>query len=326
MSVAVVQSAISLEGAASLAWPSAVTAGNLLIVALGNANGQLGNPATIADTLGSAWTQAQFDHSTDNDSVALFYAVAATSGPNTLTVTGSGFGGFASLLAVAEVSGSFTGVDSAGGGGTSNPNLTIAASTDFVITAAYYQENAAAGVTSPEVLLGFRRSGLDRGLALAFYASPATGSFVSSLTTGYVSGDSSIPAVVSVAFFGTPPPVANGIAQCSGEVDGVELLIGGGPRGAVQCSGSIGPVAFGSRASSTVECSGSAHAVLSALATAQGRVQCFGSIAGGITFYAVVNGLVECRGFATTPLKGTSLACLQPGSTPVLPVQGNACY
>ena len=310
MGAAVVQSAISAEDAGSLAWPSAVTAGNLLIVALGNANGQLANPATIADTLGNSWTQAQFYHSTDTDSVALFYAVAATSGANTLTVTGSGFGGFASLLAVAEVSGAFTGVGSAGGGGTANPALTIAASTDFVFTAAYWIESPAAGVTSPEVLLEAVRSGLDRGLAIAFYASPATGSFVSSLTTGYVSGDSAIPAVVSVAFLG-----------------GVPLAIGA--KGVTQCSGSIRGVAFGARAAGMTQCSGSAHAVIAAIADARGSVQCWGSIA-AVQLFAPACGVVRTPGASTSPLAGSSVACIQApagGAPPPAGAQAtNAVY
>ena len=328
MSVAVVQSAVSGDGY-TCAFPSSVTAGNLLIVACGVYAGY--TAATPTDTLGNAWNLGFYNsnYGGNGDSVWFFWAVAGSSGANTVTISGPGWPHSGSDVLIAEVSGMGSPTVDATGVGLVNqpyvntpPALTLSSGSDVVFSFAFQSgiTGNSVNVTAPETVIVHAGN----QAAISWSINPPAGAFSTSLwISTYFTYDT---VVISVALTAPVAVLAEGLVQCDGAVDGVSLLIGGSRIGAVQCSGSIGPIAFGSHASSVARCSGSALAALAALASSQGKTQCAGSVSGGITFYAVVQGKVQCQGFATAPLKGTSTSCLQPSSTPVVPVQGNACY
>jgi hypothetical protein len=312
---AIVQSAVSSPGATSLAFSSNVTSGNLLIAALGLFAG--GSLSSVTDTLGNTWNLAAANNN-GSDKEWIYWTIAGSSGANTVTAAGTGWGvgGYNSTLLVAEVSGGLTGaIDVAGGG----YPLTLAYATDAVFTLAFDHSIAAvASVSSPEVLIVSRASG--SSMALCWDLAPASGAFTSSLSISFA-------ANISVAFKAPSAPITEeGMVECSGAIAGVAFLVGG-PRGLVRCAGSISPaVAFASHAGGIVLCTGSALGVIVAFSSSQGKTRCSGSIKAGITFYGVCQGMVECSGCSTTPLKGTLTGCLEPSSSPVLPPQGNACY
>jgi hypothetical protein len=213
MSTTIVQSAPSGENVAFLAWPSDVTSGNLLIVVLGiaNTNVPFWAGVTLADTLGSSYARAVLyqDSPGFNNGVAIYFAVAPSSGPNTVTVSG-GFGGSASQIAVAELTGTFTtDIDQTGGGRDVAPTLALTQVNDIVFTATYYQDNETASATSPEVLLT-NSIFSDRSMALSWELVASTGSFTSSLA---LTAGNPHPSYVSVAFASTPLPGPIGVVQ-----------------------------------------------------------------------------------------------------------------
>jgi hypothetical protein len=143
-------------------YPSNVVAGSLLLLATTTYHrtpGPLVTVAAVTDTLGSLWTQAVTLTVTGNDGVAngptevaLWYAVAPSSGPNTVSGTLSsdpaGFA-FANLSAVLEYSG-FSLLDAistssgAGTGGTTGA-IAVAQAGELAVGAILWSNGGASG-------------------------------------------------------------------------------------------------------------------------------------------------------------------------------------
>jgi len=112
--------------ATSVAFTSANTAGNLLVCGVEN-NSYVAGPLTVTDTAGNTWTPLGTETNSESQVVALFYTIAR-SGPNTVSVAGTG--GNYTDIAVEEDSGVsvFDGSAAASGNGTS------AATGNFAVT------------------------------------------------------------------------------------------------------------------------------------------------------------------------------------------------
>lgn len=94
----------------SVAYPSNVTAGNLLVVALGSLalDGVTGTVA-VSDTLGSSWAAiSAYEQAQNTYGVVLFSALATGSGPDTVTASYNASTGALSRMVVAEFSGAVT--------------------------------------------------------------------------------------------------------------------------------------------------------------------------------------------------------------------------
>jgi hypothetical protein len=203
MSISVLQSAISAIQSSSLAFTSNVTAGNLLIAALGNSAG--GSLTGFSDTLGNAWTLARFG-STGSDALWFYYAIANASGPCTITAVGVGWGApsYSSALAVAEITGAFTDTIDTDSNRAAPPPLTLSVVDDFAVTAAFshFVVTPPATVAGGETLLESvfaTPSGFAGAMALSWVPGLAVGSFTSGLS---LAGE-----YVSVAFkAGSSPP------------------------------------------------------------------------------------------------------------------------
>ena len=187
----ILQSVKSGENVSSLILPSNVVAGNLLVVAYGRANGELTSGATVSTTQEGNFTLSPLIQG--GNGVAIYYAVAVSSGSRTINVSLSG--GTACQIMAAEIGGNFTTTVDATGAATTIPNLTLTVPYDLVLTATYYSSSASATVTSPEAVLQ-QTSFSDRSMALAWAVPARTGSFTSSLTAP---GGSS-PGYASMAF------------------------------------------------------------------------------------------------------------------------------
>ncbi len=178
-----VQSAQSANNSASLAFGSNVTAGNLLVVVAGIANGVLTISHTVSDTLSNTWTYVGFsrDETFSSPNVGIFIATANGSGACTVTIGGTGFGSNASQVIVAEFSGTYTlVVDSASVG---LQSVWRSRANDIILTASYYTGATGCSVTAPEVIIQ-NTSNADRSMVLAWEQPAATGSYTSSLVIG----------------------------------------------------------------------------------------------------------------------------------------------
>lgn len=183
-----VQSAQSARNATSLTFPNPVAAGDLLIVALGVST-TLGNPPTISDSLGSQWTQGVYQNANFGAqyvSISILYAVAATSGADTITVSDAAFGSSDSQLIIAELSGNITDeINVTGSTPYVTPILVTTQPSDVAISVCFGYGGQTPVVTPPEVLIqavpyiGYR---FELGLSVADVA--AAGIFQSSLNAG----------------------------------------------------------------------------------------------------------------------------------------------
>ena len=184
--------------AGSLAFANPVTAGNLLIA--------IGGASPASDTQGNIWTEAGNISGGFSGTVSLNYAVAGSSGADTISVAG-GVG-----LIIAEISGyslPLT-VDASGTSGAAPPVLTASQAYDFLITAAVGE--GPFNVSGTESVLGTVNN-----LGGAFLIAPAAGAIQSSLTAG------GFHAWVSVAFLGTAPIITGKIAQSALEIAALEI-------------------------------------------------------------------------------------------------------
>ena len=202
----IVQSAQSARNVSSLAFPDSVTAGNLLLVALGEHTGSMTNPPTVTDTLGNTWTQAVFNTASwilGGEDVSVLYAVANASGATTVSVSGSGFGANSSQLILAEVSGTIAEVDVVGSQAEHPPTMTTT-QRDVVFTVSCAGGGTGAAVTSPEVIIQAIPP-VDGECQLALsVTSIRAGSFTSSLSSGTFWGGT--PVNYCSVFFKLPPP------------------------------------------------------------------------------------------------------------------------
>lgn len=125
-------------------YPSAVTAGNLLVcAAVGNSGGTTTNTCTVSDDVNGAWTQITLvrENTTTDLTLFLFYFPNTGAGQPTLTVTTNHAS--AIYLHVAEVSGALTaspldgsGIGQASTGGTMSASSFTTTQADFIYCAA----------------------------------------------------------------------------------------------------------------------------------------------------------------------------------------------
>ena len=178
----VVQSAQSVRNATSLAYPSNVTSGNLLIAVLGVAGSAMSNPPTVTDTRSNTWTQAVYNL-VSGECLSVLYCVANSSGANTVSVTGSGFGTNSSQLIVAELSGNINptlDMVVTGFGGSSAITTTL----DVVFTAVMGYSGYTPYVSNQEILIqAVPAVGFDYEIGLS-YSQFCSGSFTSTLNAG----------------------------------------------------------------------------------------------------------------------------------------------
>jgi len=187
-SVTMVQHA-SISGSTTLAFPSDVTAGNTLVVVARN-NSSLPNPTVVTDTRGNSWTQAAYGSGQNNNfpnQVSISYAIANSSGPNTVSVPGGPY------LIVVEFNPGIHVLDFSAGtvqglGGPPAPNLLLSQYGDLVITAATYDGGSFTDVGETTIDSA-------ANVAASYKAVLSIGSFTSSLT-----GSSSNQGYASAAF------------------------------------------------------------------------------------------------------------------------------
>lgn len=163
MAWAFVQAATKDAGTSplTLAFPSNVVAGNLLLVLVSHATS---SNASISDTRGSTWAKATDHYNAGNDYKGeLWYALAASSGANTVTVTVtggsneliiaeySGAAGASVLDVVANAEGTSTAADAGAMTTTVNGDLIVAGTLSLgAITAAtgFTQDKSLTGTTA----------------------------------------------------------------------------------------------------------------------------------------------------------------------------------
>jgi hypothetical protein len=185
--VTIVQSAKTRNNASSLAFTGSVTAGNLLLVAFGaSTSGGFTSPIVVSDTLGcTPWVQqVNAQNSNQPNMTAIATCVTASSGADTVSVTGAG--GNDSQLIVAEISGNYTVTADTTGTtvypGNSPPTLSLTVPYDLLFTS-QFQSGATVAVTSPEAIVQ-NITGNFWQLTLAYVMKSTVGSVASSLTGG----------------------------------------------------------------------------------------------------------------------------------------------
>jgi hypothetical protein len=185
--VTIVQSAKTGNNASSLAFTGSVTAGNLLLVAFGaSTSGGFTSPIVVSDTLGcTPWVQqVNAQNSNQPNMTAIATCVTASSGADTVSVTGAG--GNDSQLIVAEISGNYTVTADTTGTtvypGNSPPTLSLTVPYDLLFTS-QFQSGATVAVTSPEAIVQ-NITGNFWQLTLAYVMKSTVGSVASSLTGG----------------------------------------------------------------------------------------------------------------------------------------------
>ena len=207
----IVQSAITTmypSFPSTLAFPSSVTAGNLLIAFFGGP--AITTITSVSDTLGNSWSLAK-SASNGSDNIWIYWAVANSSGTTTVTPAGalSDCG-----VALVEVAGGSSVVDAVGIG-----SLTIPTANDFQFTSVFYHFSVAGPATTSggEVLVASDyATPYSGGMALSWEAGLAAGSFASSLVLGsgspgvYASVAFKGPALVAIVVTPTSYSVAAG--------------------------------------------------------------------------------------------------------------------
>jgi hypothetical protein len=179
-----------------LSFPESVAAGDLLWVAQNSTTTQ------PTDTQNNTYLPAitQDYPGFFNPVINLWYAIAIASGANAVTES-------AGVIAIGKISGidPTHPIDTTGGGNDTPPTITVGQTGNVVVTAySGSTTSAVPTVTAPEVIAGYFGQS-PGGLVGAAVATPAAGSFTSSLVT-----NSSQAPIVSVSFAlapATSPPV-----------------------------------------------------------------------------------------------------------------------
>ena len=181
---------VSTENGNSLAYPSAVVAGNLLVAVLARSASNVSVIGVTGDTLGNSWTKDE--QWTAFNGIQVWHTISAFSGANTLNAQNLGADG--GQIIVAEFTGNVTGTADATGGAAAPPALTTTQAYDLLLSTTYYNGSASATSVSPTAIAQ-NTSFSDVSLALAWQMVPSVGLITSGLTAG-----GSSPGYANVAY------------------------------------------------------------------------------------------------------------------------------
>jgi hypothetical protein len=166
----------------AVAFPGNVSAGDLLVCVLAQ-EAFLANPPTLTDTQGNTWTLAKFQSATGLApiQVAILWAIAGSSGPNTVTFTNA-VGGTTITMGLAEFSGvvQTAPVDVTGGSIGSTPSSVTTTQDGDIIITILSGLTSASTATPPEAILAQVASG--DGTVFSWDQLAGTGAYTSSLT------------------------------------------------------------------------------------------------------------------------------------------------
>jgi hypothetical protein len=183
---ALVQSANAGQSA-TVSTTSAVTEGNLLIVAAGANNSP--STTTVSDTLGTSYTLLSF-YNVHTMSTHIWAGVAPSSGANTVTITGSGDGHM--VTSILEFSGCTIDLDGAvqtegsSGSPTTSQSITTTVTSDLLIaTYADPGGNNTGSMGTGWTTVFFNGDGDWWDFGLAYQIAPTIGTYSGAWTLGY---------------------------------------------------------------------------------------------------------------------------------------------